>query len=197
VAVLTTLKTMDFGDARRAVEDGAAFVDLRPIDKYLAGHIHGSLPLLYEAGPGMPSRARDCLPLDLPLVLMDTPRVDMSNAAAGLRGKGFSVLGHVENALERWRAERGGLVATDMPVEAPDVDVALDVGDPGARPPAGATRISVERLWADLDRLEGVGRIVVISGIGVRAALAVGMLERAGVKKVQIWRSDLSSQLVS
>jgi rhodanese-related sulfurtransferase len=189
VPVLTTLKTLDFGDAARLVDAGAAFVDLRPIDKYLAGHIHGSLPLLYEAGPGMSSRARDCLPLDVPLVLIDAPRVDMANAAAALRGKGFTVLGKVDKAVERWRTERGGLVATDMPGEAPDVDVALDVGDPGARPPEGATRISVEKLWADLERLEGVGRIVVISGVGVRAALAVGMLERAGVKKVQIWRS--------
>ena len=189
MAVLTTLKTLDFSEAVRRVDAGAAFVDLRPIDKYLAGHIPASMPLLYEAGPGMPSRARDCLPLDLPLVLIDTPKIDMANAAAALRGKGFSVLGKVDDALERWRAERGGLIATDTPSEPPDVDVALDVGDPGARPPEGALRVSVERLWAELERLDGVGRIVVISGVGVRAALAIGMLERAGVKKVQIWRS--------
>ena len=186
--VLTTLKTIDFDTATGLAGQGAAFVDLRAIDKYLAGHIPGSLALLYEAGPGLPSRARDCLPLDLPLMLIDLPRIDMANAAAALRGKGFSVLGKVEKALERAR-ERGGLVATDMPSQPPDVDVALDVGDPGARPPEGTLRMSVERLWKELDRLEGVGRIVVISGVGVRAALAVGMLERAGVKKVQIWRS--------
>lgn len=191
--VLTTLKTLDFREATRLVEEGAAFVDFRPVDKYFAGHIPGSIPLLYEAGPGLPSRARDCLPLDLPLVLLDAPRVDMANAAAALRGKGFSVLGKCENALERWRAEHGGLTATDMPSEPPDVDVALDVGDPGARPPEGALRVPVESLWKELDRLEGVGRIVVVAGVGVRAALAVGMLERAGVKKVQIWRSEARS----
>jgi rhodanese-related sulfurtransferase len=189
VAVLTTLKTIDFDTAARLVDEGAAFVDLRATDDYLARHIPGSIPLLYEAGPGMPSRARDCLPLDLPLILLDAPRVDMANAAAGLRGKGFSVLGMAPDALERWRAERGGLAATGMPPAPPDVDVALDVGDPGARPPEGTLRLPVENLWKELDKLEGVGRIVVISGVGVRAALAVGMLERAGVKKVQIWRS--------
>jgi rhodanese-related sulfurtransferase len=189
MAVLTTLKPLAFSDAARFVDEGAAFVDLRPTGRYLAGHIPGSLPLLYEAGPGMPSRARDCLPLDLPLVLMDAPRVDMANAAAALRGKGFSVLGSVPDGLERWRSGRGGLVATDVLGVTPDVDVALDVGDPGARPPDGALRIPVERLWPELERLEGVGRIVVVSGYGVRAALAVGMLERAGVKKVQVWPS--------
>jgi rhodanese-related sulfurtransferase len=190
VPVLTTLKTLDLSVAARLVDDGAAFVDFRAIDKYLAGHIRGSLPLLYEAGPGMPSRARDCLALDLPLVLIDEPRIDIANAAAALRGKGFSVLGKVDRALERWRNEMGGLVATDTTPEPPDVDVALDVGDPGARPPAGATHIAIENLWPQLERLDGVGRIVVISGYGVRAALAVGMLERAGVKRVQIWRSN-------
>ena len=190
MAVLTTLKKLDFTDAARLVDEGAAPVDFRPIDQYLSGHIRGSLPLLYEAGPGMPSRARDCLPLDLPLILMDGPRIDFANAAAALRGKGFSVLGKLENALDRWRAERGGLVATDSPGQAPDPDITLDVGDPGSVAPAGSFRVPVELLWRELDRLEGVERIVVVSGYGVRAALAVGMLERAGVKKVQIWRSS-------
>lgn len=189
MVVLTTLKKLDFDEAVRLVVGGAAFVDLRPTDQYLAGHIPGSIPLLYEAGPGLPSRARDCLPLDLPLVLMDQPRIDMANAAAALRGKGFSVLGVVDNALERWREARGHLAITDSPSSAPDVDVVLDVGDPGARSPAGSLRIPVERLWGELERLEGIGRVVVPSGVGVRAALAVGMLERAGVRAVQIWRS--------
>lgn len=190
--VLTTLKTLDLADAARLVDDGAGLVDFRPTDKYLLGHIHGSLPLLYEAGPGMPSRARDCLSLEVPLVLMNDARIDMANAAAALRGKGFSVLGKIDKALERWRDR---LVATDVAPEPPDADVALDVGDPGAKPPPGSTRISIENLWPQLERLDGVGRIVVISGYGVRAALAVGMLERAGVKRVQIWRSNAAASV--
>jgi rhodanese-related sulfurtransferase len=189
VAVLTTLKELDFADAARLVDDGAAFVDLRPVDDYLGGHIRGSLALLYEAGPGLPSRARDCLPLDLPLVLLDAPRVDLANVAAGLRGKGFSVLGIVRDALVRWRAERGSLASTLNASSTPDVDVVLDVGDPGSRAPAGSLRIPVEQLWSQLGGLEGIGRVVVPSGYGVRAALAVGMLERAGVRAVEIWRS--------
>jgi hydroxyacylglutathione hydrolase len=189
VVVLTTLKTLDFDEAMALVDRGAAFVDLRPIDNYLAGHIPGSIPLLYEAGPGLPSRARDCLPLDLPLILIDVPKIDIANAAAALRGKGFSVLGRVENALDRWKSTRGSLVATDSPASAPDVDVVIDVGDPGSSAPPGSLRIPVEGLWRELSQLEGVGRVVVPSGYGVRAALAVGMLERAGVKKVQIWRA--------
>lgn len=190
MAVLTTLKTIDFDEAARLVDEGAAFVDLRPIDQYLAGHIPGSIPLLYEAGPGLPSRARDCLPLDLALILLDAPKIDFSNAAAALRGKGFSVLGKVDKGLDRWKATRGPLAATDSPASAPDIDVVIDVGDPGSSAPEGAVRIAVEDLWGELSQLEGIGRVVVPSGYGVRAALAVGMLERAGVRKVQIWRSS-------
>lgn len=185
--VLTTLKTLAPEDARRAVRAGAAFVDLRAVDEYLQRHIRASLSLLYEAGPGLPSRARDCLPLELPLVLLDRPGVDMRNAAAGLRGKGFSVLGVVTGALED-HSPGAPLATTPVIEQAPPADALLDVGDPGARPPAGALRIPVETLWAELDRVRGVQRVVVAAGFGVRAALAVGMLERAGVQDVQVWR---------
>jgi rhodanese-related sulfurtransferase len=187
--LLTTLKSLPFDEAARAVDSGAAFVDLRPIKTYLEAHIPGSLALLYEDGPGMPSRARDCLPLELPLILVDAPDVDLANAAAGLRGKGFAVLGIVKDALANWRNARGGLVSTVVLASEPADEAVLDVGDPGAVAPADALRIPVESLWADLDRLRGIDRVVIAAGYGVRAALAVGMLERADVKRVQLWRS--------
>lgn len=192
MAILTTLKKLDFEDARAAVAGGAAFIDLRPTRDYLQSHIPGSIALLYEAGPGLPSRARDCLPLDLSFVLMDGPRVDYANAAAALRGKGFSVLGVVEDALARWRSAGGSLATTEVLHAPPNPDVTLDVGDPGATAPSGAMSIPVESLWSRLDELEGVERIVVAAGYGVRAAIAVGLLERAGVKQVQLWHATAS-----
>ncbi len=92
----TTLRELDVDDARAYVDGGAALVDLRPVDDFLDVHVRGSLPLVYEFGPGMASRARDCLPLDLPLILLGTHDADVDNAAASLRGKGFAVLGTVE-----------------------------------------------------------------------------------------------------
>ena len=90
-----TLRRLPFEEALAAVDTGAAFVDLRPTDAYLEVHIPASLALLYERGPGMASRARDCLPLDLPLVLVDLGELDYVHAAASLRGKGFTVLGSI------------------------------------------------------------------------------------------------------
>jgi rhodanese-related sulfurtransferase len=193
VAVLTTLKTLTLADALYDVEAGAAFVDLRPTHDYLAVHTPESLALLYEAGPGMAAWARDCLPLDLRLLLLDVPGVDFANAAASLRGKGFNVLGEVEDPFSQWRTQGRELVTTEVIASPPAGDVILDVADPGASAPPDALRIPVESLWGELERLRGIDRIVIAAGIGVRAALAVGMLERAGVKKVQLWRSGVRS----
>ena len=187
--VATTLKTLAFGDALRDVDEGAAFIDLRPTKAYLAEHIPGSMALLYEDGPGMPSRARDCLPLELPLLIEDAPGIDLANAAAALRGKGFAVLGKVEGALAGWRAAGRPLATTEIVGTPPAAEAVLDVGDPGAVAPPDATRIPLESLWQELERLRGIGRVVIVAGYGVRAALAVGMLERVNVTTVQLFRS--------
>lgn len=189
MVLLTTLATLDFDDALADVDGGAAFVDLRATQDYLDAHIPGSIGLLYEAGPGLPSRARDCLPLEQPLILEDARGIDLRNAAAALRGKGFSVLGKVDEPLARWRAARGEPASTEMLFSPPADEVILDVGDPGATAPPGVLRIPIEKLYGELDQLRGVDRIVIASGYGVRAAIAVGLLERAGVKKIQLWRS--------
>src|SRR2546427_5172967 len=103
--MLTTLKRLSFDEALGEVEAGrAAFADLRNVDDYLDVHIPGSLELLYEWGPGMASRARDCLPLDLAAILLDLGAGDVTHAAASLRGKGFTVPGTVDDGINAWAA---------------------------------------------------------------------------------------------
>lgn len=182
VTVATTLKDLAFLTATREVDRGAAFVDLRPVDAYLEVHIPGSLALPYEFGPGLASRARDCLPLDLPLVLLDDPDVGMTHVAASLRGKGFDVIGHVRNGLREWGKEHGPPRSTEIVTQPPSGTTVLHVGDPGARVPEGATVIPLERLWIRVDDLSGP--VTVVGGFGPRAALAIGILERAGFEPV-------------
>jgi rhodanese-related sulfurtransferase len=179
-----SVQTLPFEEASTAVDRGAAFVDLRPIESYLEVHIRGSLALLYEFGPGMVSRARDCLPLSLPLVLLDLGHGDLANAAASLRGKGFTVLGQVDDGVNQWAAAGGSPVSTEI-VDRPE-GLVLDVGDPGARPGEDSLRIPVEVLWNRAPELDANESITVASGYGVRAALAVGILERFG-HDVAIW----------
>jgi rhodanese-related sulfurtransferase len=184
-----TLRRLPFEEALAAVDTGAAFVDLRPTDAYLEVHIPASLALLYERGPGMASRARDCLPLDLPLVLVDLGELDYVHAAASLRGKGFTVLGAAEDAINRWAAVRGTPASTDVTQGTIEGSgVVLDVGDTGAPKVDDAVNIPIDQLWKRIDEVADAQRVAVTSGYGVRAALAVGILERAGVAEVLVWR---------
>jgi hydroxyacylglutathione hydrolase len=183
----STLKSLSLDVADVAVDEGAAFVDLRPIRDYLDVHIPGSLALLYEFGPGMASRARDCLPLSLPLVLLDDGSSDLMNAAASLRGKGFTVLGRLGGGVSEWAKAHGAPESTEV-IDAPaEGATVLDVSDPGAPDATGAVTISIERLWTRVHELEGKGPVVINAGQGIRAALAVGMLERAGIEVVFWW----------
>ena len=191
---MTTLRELDFDDALAYVEGGASFIDLRPIDDYLDVHVPGSLALLYESGPGMAARARDCLPLELPLVLLDLGHGDIEHAAASLRGKGFSVLGRVTNGINQWARRRGAPASTEVVTgnrggrTGTEPLTILDVADPGAGKVQDATFIPIEKLWSRLSEFAGRSSVVVASGYGVRAALAVGMLERARVKHVIFWK---------
>jgi rhodanese-related sulfurtransferase len=138
----------------------------------------------------MATRARDCLPLSLPLLLLSSPEVDMNNAAAALRGKGFTVVGRVDDALQQWATAHGTPASTEI-VEGPDAPegTVLDVADPGVIPQDGARRIPLDHLWTRAEELAEQSPVVVAAGYGVRAALAVGMLERAGVGEVVLWKT--------
>jgi rhodanese-related sulfurtransferase len=189
----TSLKDLDFDEALAFVEAGAAFTDLRPTQEYLDVHVPGSLALVYEYGPGMASRARDCLPLSLPLILLGGPEANLLNAAAALRGKGFRVLGHAAEAVNAW-VERGRVLASTEVVSGAGAPagILLDVGDPGTAPTEGAVRIPIERLWTRVDEVGNGSPVVIVAGYGVRAGLAVGMLERSGREEIVLWRRAAS-----
>lgn len=164
-------------------------MDLRPVDDFLDVHIRGSLPLVYEFGPGMANRARDCLPLDVPMILLGTHEADMNHAAASLRGKGFEVVGSVRDGLDRWSRDQSRPVSTEILDRVPDNGMILDVGDPGAGRVESATRIPAENLWVQVDELDRSSPVTVLAGFGVRAALAVGILEHKGLRDVSLYRA--------
>jgi rhodanese-related sulfurtransferase len=216
--VSRTLRNLPFDEALSYVDAGAAFIDLRRVDAFLEVHIPGSLCLLYEWGPGMAARARDCLPLDLPMILMESDSagpyphgaaerahsggvasaghsdsIDYVHAAASLRGKGFTVLGSTSDPINQWAAARGVPASTEIVHKTvPGSGTVLDVGDPGAESMPDSVHIPIEALWSRVDELRGADRVAVLSGYGVRAALAVGILERAGVREVLFWSERLA-----
>lgn len=188
----TTLRELGIDETRSHLARGAAFVDLRPVDDYLEVHLRGSLPLVYEFGPGMANRARDCLPLDLPLVLLGTHDVDLDHAAASLRGKGFAVPGLLRGGIEEWSRHEGTLISTEILDEVPALATVLDVGDPGAGKVHAATRIPGESLWSRVGELHVSQPVVVVAGKGIRAGLAVGILEFHRFVDVTLYRPGRS-----
>lgn len=173
--------------ALQHVDSGAAFLDLRDVDSYLDVHIPGSINVLYEFGPGFNSRARDCIPLDVPLILLDLGVGDLLNAAAALRGKGFDVLGKVDDAINKWASKRGIPASTEIVLEKPENVSVLHVNDPGAPVVEAGLTIPIEELWGRTGEI-GTGRVAVVAGAGVRAAIAVGILERTG-HDVVFWKT--------
>jgi rhodanese-related sulfurtransferase len=187
---ISTLLQLSFERADELVGQGASYVDLRAIDSYLEVHIPGSLGLVYEFGPGMSGRARDCLPLSLPLILMDAPNANLNNAAASLRGKGFTVLGALEDGVNSWINVHGAPASTEVVEghEPPDALV-LDISDPGRILEEADLSIPVELLWNRVEELRDKGLVALAAGFGVRAGLAVGILERAGVSELLFWKT--------
>ena len=188
MTVTTTVKRLGFEEALEVVSMGGALLDLRPAAAYLESHVPGSIGIVFERGPGMQSRVRDCLPLEIPYALLDLGHGDVALTAAALRGKGFNVVGAVDDALRRWSATGERLATTESVADAADATL-LHVGDPGAVRPEGAIAIPAEDLWPRTDELPADGRIVVVAGYGVRAALCVGILERKGFRDVGLMQS--------
>ena len=190
MSVTTTLKRLTLDEALEVVDMGGALIDLRPTEPYLDAHVPGSLDLVYEWGPGMSTRARDCLPLAIPYVLLDLGYGDPALAAAALRGKGFNVVGSVEDGLNQWAGKGRRIASTEVLTGGPPSSgTILHVADPGVAAPEGATSIPADDLWPRVDELDRSSGIVVVAGWGVRAGLAVGILERNGFEDVAFWRS--------
>jgi hypothetical protein len=96
----------------------------------------------------------------------------------------------VDDGQNRWAAARPHLNSTETVRSgvAPVGGTILDLGDRGARHEAADIHIPLERLWDRTAELEDRDGIVIAAGYGVRAALAVGILERAGIEKIAFWK---------
>ncbi len=172
--------------AESVLEEGLA-LDLRPIPDYLEKHLRGSVSILWEQGPGFGTRARDLLPLNARLILLEDGSSPLQEAASRLRGKGFDVEGFV--AADDIR-RLGKLISTrSIPITDAGSLHLLHVGDPGTIHERRSVRIPVERLWDGLSELNTSQRIGILSGFGVRAATAIGILEKFAFKEIVLIRT--------
>src|SRR5207245_10966638 len=115
---MTTLRNLAPERVRQILDGGGLGIDLRPTDDYLARHAPGTIPLLYEAGPGLGGRARDLLPLDSRLVLLDDGVSPLDKATDSFHGKGFEVVGYPAGGVDA-RPESPERTPQPPPAEAP------------------------------------------------------------------------------
>lgn len=188
-SVFMALRALNSEQIARILAEDGLLIDLRPIDGYLAGHWSGSIPLLYEDGPGLGGRARDLLPLDARLVLLDDGKSPLEDAADSFRGKGFEVVGFARGSGGNRPAPGVVSLSTpDLSIEDAADYLLLDVGDPGIVSESRSRFVPAERLWSqsELGKRSHVG---VLAGWGVRAAAAIGILEKLGFTDVAFIRT--------
>ena len=171
-----TLNPIGAEKARSLTSSGGLLIDIRPFEEYLQNHIRSSVSLQFEAGPGFGGRARDLLPLDARLVLIDDNSGRLSDAAAMLRGKGFTVHGYVSQV---------GLEDISQSTRTLDLADAtglllINVADPGTKGYGDELFIPAESLWSRVSEIDTSADIGVLAGWGVRAAAAIGILENLG-----------------
>jgi rhodanese-related sulfurtransferase len=183
------LRSVDVDRAQTILSRGGLLIDLRLIDEYLERHVRGSIPLLYEAGPGLGGRARDLLPLDARLILLDDGKSSLEDAAASFRGKGFEVVGLIERGVGGWPYQDLTSTRTQSVDTWEPGHHMLDVADPGTIPPPTATFIPAERLWTKAAELDPTFHFGILAGWGVRAAAAIGILEKLGFRSLAFVRT--------
>jgi glyoxylase-like metal-dependent hydrolase (beta-lactamase superfamily II) len=164
--------------------EGAVVLDVRPVEAFAAGHVHGALSVPVD-GSSFAIRAGFVLPADAPVALHADSEDEAARAADGLRSVGFRELAGVLVAPE---------AAEPMaPVEVGELDrllandeiVLLDVRekderDAGYIPGSRHIPYRIVRQAAE-NGLAGDRPIVTICETGARAAVAASVLAAAGV----------------
>jgi hydroxyacylglutathione hydrolase len=169
-------------------------IDLRPRDQYLAGHLPGSLSI--EWGSSFAPWTGWLVPFGEPVHLILEPLQDPVWAATELARIGYEVSGATTD-LEGVELETGRTAAAeDLPDALSSGATVIDVRDPSEREMAHVAG-TVHRYVPDL-RYSIPGQddeVWVVCESGFRAAIAAGLIERAGRTPVTVSTGGVSSVL--
>ncbi|HEY7483543.1 MAG TPA: MBL fold metallo-hydrolase [Streptosporangiaceae bacterium] len=169
---------------------GAWVIDARDRDAFAKTHIPGSLNI--ELNSGFGSYVGWLLPFDAPLVLVlpEPYQASLTEAATQLLRIGWTqVRGHLEGGIDAWDGElrsypTAGVEELCAAMQRGDDLLVLDVRQElewnwGVIP--GSRQIFVADLPSRLDTLPHDRPVWVICSNGHRAAIAAGLLDRAGI----------------
>ncbi len=177
---------------------GAALLDTRSRDAFVALHVPGSVHL--EADDQLSNRVGFILPPDLPLILLVKNEADYRQVVFSLARVGYDkVTGYLSEGLDGWKAMglpvASGDIANISPVELHDLiingngsrPVVLDVREPwefaqGHIP--GAVLIPLGQLAGRLTELDSEHPVAVVCATGNRSQSAAALLGQKNFKKI-------------
>jgi hydroxyacylglutathione hydrolase len=164
-----------------APADGAAVLDVRPLDAFLSGHLRGAVSVPLDGG-SFATKAGFVLPADTPVVLAASSGEEARRAARGLRSVGLLELAGYVLGGGGERMEAVGVAELDE-LLAGGAEL-LDVRERDERDSgyiAGSRNVPY-RLLAVADAEVPADRpVVTICSSGARAAIAASLLAARGL----------------
>lgn len=173
---------------------GALVVDVRTDEQFDDAHVPGAVPIpLLRAGFG--TRLAWLAVPGREILLVGRDDEDGRRAAWLAAAVGVRTSGHLAGGMTSWRQERRPvarverLAAADLAarLEADEALQVVDVREPGEWAGGsipGAVRVSWRKLVALPAEIDPARPVAAVCGSGQRAAIAAGLLQRAGARHV-------------
>lgn len=182
------LPSLDVDAVRHHLGDGAALVDVRPLDRFAAAHIPGALSIPLR--PVFASWLGWLAPVDRPLIIVRDPDQDADDIVWQAAKIGYdNLVGELAGGIDAWTAAEREVASTR--VVGPDQLENVRVLDIRQRPEylsghlPGAFHIE---LGAVAERAGELSEepTVVMCGHGERAMGAASLLEQAGHRRLAV-----------
>lgn len=188
-AVLTetpTLEQLDVPTVLRLVDDGAVVVDVRPIGRYAAGHLPGSLSI--EMRDAFATWLGWLVPFDTPVVVVRHADQDPAEIIGRSTKIGYRVVGELAGGIDTWSAAGRPLTMTQT-VRPADLGgrLMLDIrqrAEYAAGHVPGARHTELGDIAARGHDLPA--GTVVMCGHGERAMSAASVIEGVGGQQVAV-----------
>jgi glyoxylase-like metal-dependent hydrolase (beta-lactamase superfamily II)/rhodanese-related sulfurtransferase len=183
-----TLARLDVATTRRFADGGTVLIDVRPVDRFAAGHIPGSLSIPLR--PQFASWLGWLVRRDQPIVFVvddDQDRLDLVSQCLTI---GYEHLaGELAGGINAWTTERQPVGAIPL-VTPPELDrqQVLDVRQTTeytAGHVPGALHLELGSLSAHLDAVP-TGPITLMCGHGERAMTGASILAAAGRNDISV-----------
>lgn len=183
------LEQLDTTEVERRLAAGAQLVDVRPIDRYAAGHVPGSLSieLRDQFATWLGWLVED---LDTPLLFVVGDDQDRDDLVRQCLKVGYeSLVGELADGIEGWQAA-GFEIATTELTDVPMADRAVvdvrQLPEWESGHVAGATHVELGALASSAGQLPG-GLLVTHCVHGQRSMTAASVLERTGRRDVAVF----------